>query len=38
MNPQPRYQPDDKIGGRYQVHRALMRVLKKLLIGKGVIR
>jgi len=24
MKPQPRYQPGDKIGGRYQVHRALM--------------
>jgi serine/threonine protein kinase/Tfp pilus assembly protein PilF len=24
MNPQPRYRPGDKIGGRYQVHRALM--------------
>jgi hypothetical protein len=20
MKPQPRYQPDDKIGGRFQVH------------------
>ena len=24
MKPQPRYQPGDKIGGRYQVHQALM--------------
>ena len=24
MRPQPRYQPGDKIGGRYQVHQALM--------------
>jgi tetratricopeptide (TPR) repeat protein len=24
MNPQPRYRPGDKIGGRYQVHQALM--------------
>jgi hypothetical protein len=24
MKRQPRYQPGDKIGGRYQVHRALM--------------
>jgi hypothetical protein len=24
MNPQPRYQPGDKIGGRYLVHQALM--------------
>jgi len=24
VNPQPRYQPGDKIGGRYQVHQALM--------------
>jgi serine/threonine protein kinase len=24
MKPKPRYQPGDKIGGRYQVHRALM--------------
>ena len=24
MKPQPRYQPGDIIGGRYQVHQALM--------------
>jgi hypothetical protein len=24
MRPQPCYQPGDKIGGRYQVHQALM--------------
>jgi len=24
MNPQPRYQPGDRIGSRYQVHKALM--------------
>jgi hypothetical protein len=24
MKPKPRYQPGDKIGGRYQVHQALM--------------
>jgi hypothetical protein len=24
MRSQPRYRPGDKIGGRYQVHRALM--------------
>ncbi len=24
MRPQPRYQPGDRIGGRYRVHKALM--------------
>lgn len=30
MKPQPRYQPGDKIGGRYQVHQALMGGMGKV--------
>lgn len=37
MKPQPRYKPGDKIGGRYQVHKAPMGVWgkSKKKIGRG---
>jgi hypothetical protein len=30
MRPRPRYQPGDKIGGRYQIHQALMGGMGKV--------
>lgn len=32
MSPQPRYKKGDKIGGRYQAHRALMGGMGKVYL------